>query len=87
MARAARKERRTFTLDHDLVGYVQDEARQRSISSLSAALEELLRESKRRREREKIQDAISRYYDSLAEDEREQERDWGACAETQFPRE
>jgi hypothetical protein len=86
MGFAARKERHTFTLDQELVGYLKLEAEQRSIASLSSALEEILRESKRQREREKIQSAISSYYDALPEAEREENRAWGAFAESQFPK-
>ncbi len=86
MGFAARKERHTFTLDQELVAYVKLEAEQRSIASLSAALEEILRESKRQREREKIQSAISSYYDALSETEREENRAWGAFGESQFLR-
>lgn len=87
MPRGARKERRTFTLDRELVGYVAEEAKQRRVPSLSAALEQILRESKRRREHKKIQSAISHYYDSLSENEREHNQAWGAFGEAQFPHE
>ena len=86
MGFAARKERHTFTLDQELVAYVKLEAEQRSISSLSSALEEILRESKRQRERERIQSAISSYYDALSETECEENRAWGAFGESQFPK-
>jgi hypothetical protein len=43
-------------------------------------------EGKCRREREDIQSAISRYYDSLSDSEREQNRECGAFGESQFPR-
>lgn len=86
MSLASRKERRTFTLDRELVGYVKQVAKERSNPSLSSALEELLRESKRRRERRQIQVAMAAYFDSLTEDDRAEQRDWGVLAESQFPR-
>ncbi len=85
MSLGSRKERRTFTLDRELVGYVKKVAKERSNPSLSSALEELLRESKRRRERRHIQNAMAAYYDSLGEDDRAEQREWGAFAESQFP--
>jgi hypothetical protein len=86
MSLGSRKERRTFTLDRELVGYVKKVAKERSNPSLSSALEELLRESRRRRERRQIQNAMAAYYDSLGEDDRAEQRRWGAFAESQFPK-
>lgn len=85
MSLISRKERRTFTLDRELVGYVKQFAKERSKRSLSSALEELLRESMRRRERQQIQRAVTAYYDSLNQEDRTEQREWGAFAESQFP--
>jgi hypothetical protein len=86
MSLASRKERRTFTLDRELVGYVKKVARQRSMPSLSSALEELLRESQLRSQRRHIQKAMSAYYDALTEEERAEHGEWGAFAESQLPK-
>jgi hypothetical protein len=47
--------------------------------------ETALGESKDPREHEKIQSAITRYYNSLSDTEREEDREWGAFGESQFP--
>ena len=85
MGMAARKERRTFTLDPELVGYVEEIRKQYKKESASSALEEILRESKRRREQQRIEDSIARYYSSLTDEEVRRDRNWGAFAESQFP--
>jgi hypothetical protein len=81
-----RKERRTFTLDRELVGYIKQVAKERRKPSLSAALEELLLESKLRSERGQIRTAMAAYYDSLSDDDGAKLRERGGFAESQFPR-
>jgi hypothetical protein len=85
MATGVRKERRTYSLDPELVRYVEKVKQECRIDSASAALEELLWESKRQRERKRQDDLIANYYSSLDEAEIAQESEWGRFAETQFP--
>jgi hypothetical protein len=87
MRRGIRKQRRTYSLDPELVGYVETIRRERRIDSASAALEQLLWESKRLRQRRHQEELIANYYSSLEGDEAEREREWGKFAETQFPME
>ncbi len=82
---ANRKERRTFTLDRELVRYLEAVRTELNKPSTSSALEEILRQNKARREREKIRSAMADYYDSLGTEEREENRAWGAFAESQLP--
>lgn len=82
-----RKERRTFTLDPELVRYVEEVRKERRAGSASSALEEILRESKRQRDRRRQDKQIASYYSSLGEAEIERDREWGEFAETQFPTE
>lgn len=82
---AARKERRTYTLDPDLVRYVEAVKKERKAESASSALETILRESKRKREHQRLEQAINDYYSGLGEAEQQEEREWGAFGESQFP--
>ena len=83
MGRAARKERKTFTLSRDSIRYVKEVRREKGAPSESSALEEILTESRQAREMAKIESSISNYYDSISDEERASNRAWGAFAESQ----
>ena len=83
MGRAARKERKTFTLSRDSIRYVKEVCRERSAPSESSALEEILAESRRAREMTEIESSIANYYDSISDEERSANRAWGEFAESQ----
>lgn len=87
MGTTARKERRTYSLDPELVRYVEKVREERRIESASSALEQIIWESKRQRDRKHQDDLISNYYSSLDEADIEREKHWGRFAETQFPTE
>ena len=85
MGTTARKQRRTYSLDPELVKYVERVRRDGRIASASSALEHILWESKRRRERLRQEDLIANYYSSLDDAETKEQSEWGKFAETQFP--
>ena len=85
MARGSRKERRTFSLDPELLKYIEKVRQERRIDSASAALEQILRESQLQQERRRQEDRIAKYYSSLSDGERNAEVEWGEFSETQFP--
>jgi hypothetical protein len=87
MGATARKERRTYSLDRELVEYVETVRKEYRTESASSALEQIIREDKRRRERRCQDEMIAKYYSSLNDSEVEQESEWGRFAETQFPTE
>jgi hypothetical protein len=87
MGTTARKQRRTYSLDPQLVQYVEKVREERGIESASSALEQIIWESKRQRDRKHQDDLISNYYSSLEEADIEREKQWGRFAETQFPTE
>jgi hypothetical protein len=84
MGTTARKERRTYSLNPELVRYIEKVREERGIESASSALEQIICESKRQRDRKHQDDLISNYYTSLDEADIEQEKQWGRFAETQF---
>jgi len=90
MPRAARRSRptklkKTFSLSADSVSFVK--ALARNYQSDSEALDALIQEQKRQAEKARIGAAITAYYDSLSDEEREENRAWGEFAESQFPTE
>jgi len=84
---SVRKERRTYTLDPELVDYVETIKKEKRAESSSSALEAILRDSKREREHRRLEAAIANYYSQLTDAEQSAEREWGAFGETQFPTE
>ena len=87
MAVAARKERKTFSLDPELMKYIDMVKKKNRIQSASSALEEILRENKQRHDEQQLDDRIASYYSSLTEEEVRQEEEWGKFSEAQIPTE
>ena len=82
-----RKEKKTFSLSRESILYLESVRKQRKRESISAVLEELIRQQQQAKEMDRISAAVTRYYDSLTDEEREENRAWGEFAESQFPAE
>jgi hypothetical protein len=87
MAKTTRKEKKTYSLSPESIRFIEIVRKERHRESASSALEELIQERKREAERVRMDASISSYYDSLGDEDREQNRVWGAFAESQFPKE
>jgi len=87
MAKAAIKERRSFTLSQESVTFLEVEKRHRRATSLSAVLDEILRSKRQESEREKLNAAVAAYYDSCPEAQLAEDEKWGEFAESQLPTE
>ena len=59
--------------------------KKRKSASVSAVLDELIAQHRRRQEASRISASITNYYDSMTEDEMAEESLWGQFAETQHP--
>jgi len=81
---ALRKRRKTFSLSSDTVEFLESFRRDRGEPSLTAALEEILRERRRQAELNALSANVSAYYNSLAPEERDAENSWGEFAESQL---
>jgi len=75
------KQRRTFTLSPESLAYLDQQARKRRLNSQSAVLDELLLEKTREQRRAELEANITAYYDSLSDEEVEEQRAWGELAE------
>jgi hypothetical protein len=75
------KRRRTFTLSPESLAYLDEQARQRKLGSQSAFLDELLREKTMEMRRAALEANATAYYDSLSEEERQEQPAWGELAE------
>ena len=82
---AARKEKKTFSLSRESVSYLESLRKQKKRHSTSSVLEDLIRQQQQASEMERISASVTRYYDSLTDEERAENRAWGEFAETQFP--
>lgn len=80
-----RKLKKTFSLSPESVDFLKRLAK--AYHSDSEALDALIREKESQAKKERIDAAIMHYYDSMSEEEREENRAWGEFAESQFPTE
>ena len=75
-----RKQARTFSLSEDVIAVVENYRSERRSNSLTAALEEIIRDWKRAR----WQAQFTAYYDSLSDEEASAEKAWGEFSESQM---
>ncbi|HXF12019.1 MAG TPA: hypothetical protein VN517_02615 [Terriglobales bacterium] len=78
--KSRRKQARTFSLSEDVIAAVENYKSERRSNSLTAALEEIIRDWKRAR----FQAQFTAYYDSLSDDEANEEKGWGEFSESQM---
>jgi hypothetical protein len=81
----SRKARKTFSLSREAVKYLESLRKERKQSSMSAVLEDVVRQLQQAKELERISASTTRYYDSLTPEEIAEDRAWGDFAATQFP--
>ena len=83
--RNARKARKTFSLSRETVLYLESLRKERKKDSMSSVLEDVIRQLQQAKETERISASVTRYYDSLTDEEIAEDRAWGEFAATQFP--
>jgi hypothetical protein len=81
----SRKARKTFSLSRETVKYLEALRKERKKDSMSAVLEDVVRQLQEAKELERISASTTRYYDSLTPEEIAEDRAWGDFAATQFP--
>jgi predicted CopG family antitoxin len=85
VARTQRKTRRTFSLSHEAVRYLESVRKGKRARSISSVLEELIRKRQEGDEMDRISASIAGYYDSLTDDQVAQDSSWGKFSEAQLP--
>jgi hypothetical protein len=82
------KQRKTFTLSHESVAFLEELSASRKDShgeeSLSAVLDGLLLAVGKDLQRQQNEAKIGKYYDERSEEERQEEIDWGKIATGEF---
>ncbi len=81
------KLKRTFSLSHESLNYLEEVRKKKKAPSTSSVLDEMIQERKRLSRRQELGQEITGYYDSLSEDDRKEDNAWGHFGETQFPEE
>jgi hypothetical protein len=81
------KQKRTFSLSAESLKYLEEVRKRKKAPSTSSVLDEMIREQKQMAGRRKLGDEITAYYDSLSDDDRQDNHAWGEFGESQFPRE
>ena len=75
-----KKQPRTFSLSRDVIDILERYKKERKAGSLTAAVEEIVREWTAAR----LAQQVTAYYDSLSDEEVVQEKNWGEFSETQL---
>jgi len=82
------KQRKTFTLSHESVAFLEELSASRKDphgqESVSAVLDGLLLAVGKEKDRQENEAKIGKYYDERSEDERQEEIDWGKLATGEF---
>lgn len=84
LQRSTRKIKRSFSISLESDAFIRKSQKERKSRSESETLDGLLRELMILRQQGRIEDAYTDYYDSLTEPEVDEQRAWGAFAETQL---
>jgi len=79
-AKSRRKQARTFSLSEDVIEVVENYRSERRSESLTAALEEIVRDWKRAH----LGAQFTAYYDSLSDEDVNEEKKWGEFSESQM---
>ncbi len=75
-----KKQPRTFSLSRDVIDILERYKKERKAGSLTAAVEEIVREWTT----VQMAQQVAAYYDSLSDEELAEEKNWGACSEKQL---
>jgi hypothetical protein len=79
-----RKAKKTFSLSKDAVRYLESVRKEKKRRTISSVLEDMIRQQQQAGQLERISSAVTRYYDSISEEQREEDGAWGRFAESQF---
>jgi len=79
------RKKRTFSLSEDSLAFL--DAIAGNYRSHSEALDQLIRDKKRQLDEAHISASITKYYESLGDEELEENRSWGEFAQSQLPEE
>ena len=76
MPPTTRKAKKSFTLSSESVAFLEGLRKKHRARSVSSVLEDLVTEARRQEKLKAYEAQVTEYYDSLTEEEREEERAW-----------
>ena len=82
--RPSRNAKKSYTLSLEALAFLEEIRKERRASSISAALEDLIREVRRAHERAAVERAVAHYYGSRSNEEAAEEGRWGDFALGEF---
>ena len=82
-----RKAKKSYSLSHESVQFLEAMRRKRQATSISSILEEILQAVRRQQEKVALEHAVAGYYSSLSGAEAEELAAWGEFAMGEFPNE
>ena len=86
-ARTQRKSKKSYTLSPQSIAFLEAMRKKRHTSSTSLVLEEILQAFRRGQEKMEVDKAVVDYYESLSNDETEEQARWAQFALAEFPKE
>jgi len=81
------KEKRSFTLSRRSVKFLERLRKEKKASSTSQVLNELIEDAAARRQLDELDKAFTAFYDSLTDEEMEEDRAWGELGLRYFEKE
>jgi len=76
MPRTEAKTKKSYTLSKDSVAFLEALRKKHRARSVSSVLEDLVQEARQEEQKREYEAQVTAYYDSLTEEEREEERGW-----------
>ena len=80
-----RKTKKSYTLSPESIEFLEALSKAQRASSVSAVLDEMIRNVRRAQEREALNRAVAGYYSGLSAEDAKEEAQWGAFALAEFP--
>jgi hypothetical protein len=85
-AKRQKKARLTVSLSRDAVAYLQASSARAQAPSLSAYLEDVVRDLQAKAEMDRLEASTAAYYDNLSAADAAEEADWGRIGEASLAR-
>ena len=86
-ANRKRKTKKSYTLSHESIVFLENVSKKRRGVSVSSVLDEMIQNALREQERQSLGQAVEAYYSGLSNQEAQELEEWGDFAMSQFPAE
>ena len=84
MPPTTRKAKKSFTLSSESVAFLEHLRKKHRARSVSSVLEDLVKEARRQEKMRVYETQVTEYYNSLTDEEREEERAWAAIGDREL---